>query len=98
MPIFVFSPETRLFSIMILSSSIYPIDDRTLIVRDNLCYEYRLVFDSHEQLQETMMRLYKQRVSYVYCNYYIEQQSRDYSDSQGREIDPYKEMELDLEL
>lgn len=97
MPIFVFNPETKLFSIMILSSSIYPIDDRTLLVRDNLCIEYKLIFDSHEHLQETMIRLYKQKISYVYCNYYIEQQYPQYTDT-SREIDPYKEMELDLEL
>ena len=97
MPIFIFNPETKIFSIMILSSLIYPIDDRTLIVRDNVCVEYKLVFDSHEHLQETMIKLYKQQITYVYCDWYIEQQSQNYNSS-DREIDPYKELDIDLEL
>lgn len=82
---------------MILSSVIYPIDNRTLVVRDNLCMEYKLVFDDHKHLHETMMMLYKQRVSYVYCDYYIIDQTQNYTDSQEREISQdIDDIELEL--
>ena len=93
MPIFVFNKLTKLFSIMILS----PIDERTLIVKDTLCMEYKLVFDNHEHLHDTMMKLYKQRVSYVYCDCYLLEQTQNYTDTREREMDIQLD-DLELEL
>lgn len=97
MPLFIFHPKTRLFSIMLMSSLIYPVDDRTLIVRDNFCIEYKLVFDNHQHLHDTMIMLYKEKVSYVYCDYYLVEQSQNYTDTQERDIDRDLD-DLEIEL
>ena len=97
MPLFIFNKDTRLFAIMILASSIYPIDDRTLIVRDDLCMEYQLVFDNHQQLHDTMIMLYKQRVSYVYCDYCVIDRNRKQNEMRELEYDNTID-DLEIEL
>ena len=97
MPIFIFNPKSKLFSIMLMSSLIYPVDSRTLIVRDIFCIEYKLVFDDHQQLHDMMVMLCKEKVSYVYCDYYLVDQSQNYTDTQERDIDrDIDDLEIEL--